>query len=40
MSENAQRSWERFLKPEALRQNLLVAAIFIPSYEIVQERTT
>ena len=37
MDEKIQASWERFLNPETLRQNLIVASMFIAAFEILKD---
>ena len=37
MSDNVWKSWERFLKPENLRANLIISSLFITSYEILKD---
>jgi len=37
MDKDVQKSWERFLNPEALRKNLIAASIYIAAFEILQE---
>lgn len=37
MDAKVQASWERFLHPETLRQNLLVSSMFIAAFEILKE---
>lgn len=37
MNEHIRQSWERFLNPETLRSNLIVASIFLAAYEILRQ---
>lgn len=37
MSDNVWKSWERFLKPENLKANLIISSLFITSYEILKD---
>ena len=37
MSDNIWKSWERFLKPENLKANLIISSLFITSYEILKD---
>jgi hypothetical protein len=37
MSTSSQESWEKFLKPETLRSNLILASLFITSYETLKD---
>ena len=37
MDKKVQESWERFLHPQALRTNLIVASLFIAAFEILKE---
>jgi hypothetical protein len=37
MEKKVQESWERFLHPEALRTNLIVASLFISAFEMLKE---
>ena len=36
MDENVQKKWERFLTPEVLRSNLILASIYIAAFEILK----
>ncbi|QDU34798.1 hypothetical protein KS4_28730 [Poriferisphaera corsica] len=36
MDEEIRKSWERFLNPEILRNNLICASVYIASYEILK----
>jgi hypothetical protein len=37
IDEKVRASWERFLNPETLRQNLIIASMFLAAYEILRE---
>jgi len=37
MDEKIQAAWERFLNPETLRQNLVVASMFLAAFEMLKE---
>lgn len=37
MDNNHREDWERFLKPEVLRANLMLASIYIAAYEILKD---
>lgn len=37
MDEKVRASWERFLSPESLRRNLIIASIFISAFEILKD---
>jgi hypothetical protein len=37
MDEHVRQSWERFLNPETLRSNLIVASIFLAAHEILRQ---
>ena len=37
MSDDIWKSWERFLKPENLKANLIILSLFITSYEILKD---
>ena len=37
MNDDIKTSWERFLNPETLRSNLIIASIFISAFEILKE---
>lgn len=37
MDEKVRQSWERFLNPDTLRSNLIVASIFLSAYEILRQ---
>ncbi|HJS18119.1 MAG TPA: hypothetical protein VJ785_05200 [Anaerolineales bacterium] len=37
MSDNIRKNWERFLNPEVLRPNLMLASIYIATYEILKD---
>jgi hypothetical protein len=37
MDEQLRQSWERFLNPETLRSNLIVASIFLAAHEILRQ---
>ena len=37
MSNDIWKSWERFLKPENLKANLIILSLFITSYEILKD---
>ena len=37
MDEKLRQSWERFLNPDTLRSNLIVASIFLSAYEILRQ---
>lgn len=37
MKEEVERSWERFLNPESLRANLMMAAIFVSVFEMLKD---
>lgn len=37
MSDDIWKSWERFLKPENLKANLIISSLFITSYEILKD---
>lgn len=37
MDDNIKASWERFLNPEVLRNNLILGSIYITSFEILKD---
>lgn len=37
MSDDIWKSWERFLKPENLKANLIILSLFFTSYEILKD---
>jgi len=37
MNENVKTTWERFLNPEVLRTNLIVASLFITAFEMLKD---
>ena len=37
MDENIQKSWERFLNPESLKENLVISSLYITSFEILKD---
>jgi len=37
MNENVKIKWERFLNPEILRTNLIVASLFITAFEMLRD---
>ncbi len=37
MEDDIKRSWERFLDPDSLRSNLIIASIFITAYEMLED---
>jgi len=37
MSDDIWKSWERFLKPDNLKANLIISSLFITSYEILKD---
>jgi hypothetical protein len=37
MDDNVQISWERFLHPETLRTNLIVASVYITAFEMLKD---
>jgi hypothetical protein len=37
MDEQLRQSWERFLNPDTLRSNLIIASIFLAAYEILKQ---
>jgi len=37
MNDNIWDSWERFLKPENLKNNMIVLSLFVTSYEILKD---
>jgi hypothetical protein len=37
MDDDVNKSWERFLNPETLRANLIVASIFITAFEMLKD---
>ena len=37
MDDNTQAKWERFLDPEVLRPNLILASIYIATFEILKD---
>ena len=37
MSDDIWKSWDRFLKPENLKANLIILSLFITSYEILKD---
>jgi hypothetical protein len=37
MDEHVRQSWERFLNPETLRSNLIVASIFLAAHETLRQ---
>ncbi len=37
MDKNVELSWERFLNPEILRTNLIVASLYITAFEILKD---
>jgi len=40
MNDNIRDSWERFLKPENLKSNMIVLSLFVTSYEILKDSIT
>ena len=37
MRDESQKAWERFLNPDTLRSNLMVASIYIATYELLDQ---
>src|SRR2546425_12844383 len=37
MDKHTQHAWERFLNPATLRSNLIVASIFLTSFELLKQ---
>ena len=37
MDDNIQQNWERFLTPEVLRTNLILASVYIAAFEIMKD---
>lgn len=37
MRDNIKKSWEKFLNPKTLRENLILASVFLSSFEILKE---
>lgn len=37
MDENIEKSWERFLNPESLKENLVISSLYITSFEILKD---